>query len=223
MKQKGIAPIFIIVLAAALAVGGYLIYSQQAKPVPKLQTVQTTPAPSSSPDEIANPDPDLIGDNWKIYTNKDSNISLKYPANAKVKTGTTHSMLSFNPSDAIIIETPYLNVENQGYIIDIAIKENPQNLPAQTVINNYLSEVEKTCSQPGCGLPKTVRNTLKEYTNSLIKGYIFHIGAETDSVMVVQAKNNKIYIFRVSNGNGYATEQGIQVFNQILSTFKFLP
>lgn len=226
MKQKGFAPI-LIVLLVALGIGGYLIYQKQAKPIPVPQpspSPVTTPASSPTASSSAtSPVPDGSGEtvDWKTYISKDKSVLFMYPIDAKVTLGKAYSMLSSDPSDAVTIETPYISVDNQGYILNVVIRENLQNLPAKTVIDNYLSEVEKNCSPPACGLPQKVRSTLKEYTNSEVNGYTFRIGGETDSVMVVQVKNNKTYIFRISNGNGYATEQGIKIFDQILSTFKF--
>lgn len=45
MSQKGLAPILIVVLIAVLAVGGYLVYQQQFKPVP---VSQPSPSPAAS-------------------------------------------------------------------------------------------------------------------------------------------------------------------------------
>ena len=39
--------------------------------------------------------------------------------------------------------------------------------------------------------------------------------------MVVQTKNNKTYIFRMSGDQGYVTDYGVMLFDQILSTFRF--
>lgn len=64
-KQKGLAPILIIILIA-LAVGGYLFIQKQPKPV---STSQPSPSPIAS-DEIAT---------WKTYTNNKYGYSVKYP------------------------------------------------------------------------------------------------------------------------------------------------
>jgi hypothetical protein len=43
-----------------------------------------------------------------------------------------------------------------------------------------------------------------------------------ESFMTVQAKNKKTYIFRMSGDQGYVTDYGVTLFNQILSTLKFI-
>lgn len=65
--QKGFVPILIILLvAAAAALGGYLIYQKQSKSTPSLQpTTQPSPSPT---DETAN---------WKTY--RDERLMFRYP------------------------------------------------------------------------------------------------------------------------------------------------
>lgn len=78
MKQKGLAPIVIVVLIAALTVGGYLIYKLPRNVVTP-QTLQTTPVPSPTP--IPSPAPTSTGEtaNWKTYRNEEYKYSVDYP------------------------------------------------------------------------------------------------------------------------------------------------
>lgn len=85
MKQKGLAPILIIIIIASV-LGGYLLYTKQIKPtsLPQKQIA----APQSTPDETVNPDlktvksqASLIGANWKTYIDTHYGYSLKYPKN----------------------------------------------------------------------------------------------------------------------------------------------
>lgn len=78
VKQKGLAPLVIIILIA-LAVGGVLLYQKQFKPTPVLQS---SPNPVATPASIGTGEtanPDLIGVNWKTYTS--GWWSIKYPPN----------------------------------------------------------------------------------------------------------------------------------------------
>lgn len=67
-----------VLLLATVAVGGFLIYSQNTKPVPlsqkkpviTSQTPQSTSSTSSTPDETAD---------WKTYTSKGSGYTIIYP------------------------------------------------------------------------------------------------------------------------------------------------
>lgn len=75
--EAGFAPILIVILIA-LAVGGYLIYQKQTKPVfQSSPSPVATPVASSSAETI---NPDSIGANWKTYKNSQSKYTLKYPS-----------------------------------------------------------------------------------------------------------------------------------------------
>lgn len=72
-KQKGLAPVLIVILIA-LIVGGYLLYQKQTKPVVFQPVAQPSPSP------VISSAPTGAGEtaNWKTYTNK--NLSFKYPS-----------------------------------------------------------------------------------------------------------------------------------------------
>lgn len=76
MKQKGLAPI-LIVLFIALAVGGYLLYQKQQ------QTIQATPTPTSTPESTNSAETA----NWKTYTNIKYGFSVSYPTDDKKEYG----------------------------------------------------------------------------------------------------------------------------------------
>lgn len=78
-KQKGLAPILIVLLITAV-VGGYLIYQKQFKPVTVPQ-VAVKPSPTPVSTAIATSSAEAA--NWKTYTNY--GISFEYPASWKVK------------------------------------------------------------------------------------------------------------------------------------------
>lgn len=83
-SQKGLTPILIIIILAAL-VGGYLIYQNQPKTIPAPQpTIQpsTTSVPSASPaGDSGAPNGAAETTNWKTYINDSWDISLMYPQN----------------------------------------------------------------------------------------------------------------------------------------------
>ncbi|MBI4035579.1 hypothetical protein HY383_01395 [Candidatus Daviesbacteria bacterium] len=91
--QKGLAPILIVFLIA-LAVGGYLIYQKQIKPVPQ-HTTESTPTPAV--DETAN---------WKTYKDNEGGFMFNYPDNWIVKAEETNYSGS--------IENPNLKIPNKN-------------------------------------------------------------------------------------------------------------
>lgn len=73
MTQKGLVPILIVLILAAL-VGGYLVYQKQAKPT---SYTQPTIQPSPTADPTAN---------WKTYKDSEIGYMLEYPNNWSIKT-----------------------------------------------------------------------------------------------------------------------------------------
>lgn len=70
-KQKGVAPILIVLLIAVLGIGGYFVYQNYSTKTTPTPTPYSTPQPSSSStDETAN---------WKTYENSKYGFSIKYP------------------------------------------------------------------------------------------------------------------------------------------------
>lgn len=80
MKQKGLAPLVIIILIA-LAVGGYLLYQKQFKSITVFQPSLSPAASLELPGVGETANPDLIGANWKTYTNTKYGYSFQYPSN----------------------------------------------------------------------------------------------------------------------------------------------
>lgn len=78
MKQKGLAPILIVILVAAALLGGFLIYQNQTKPT---LSPQSTPLSTEAPAKVEDPT-----STWKTYQgisntsyNKPISFSLQYP------------------------------------------------------------------------------------------------------------------------------------------------
>lgn len=200
---------------------------QQSSPAGLLTKPESNQLPTATPFQRLSVAPTIaaghIGPttNWKTYTTSEYDISFRYPFDAKVITQTIYSMLSSKPSDGIIVEPPYQEPYSKWYSFALVVRDNPQRLDARTIIDSYIEDIRKSCTSPACETPKMILDTLKQYKNADIDGYIFHMGAETDSVMVVQVKNGRTYIFRMSGDQGNVTNYGVILFDQILSTFRF--
>lgn len=75
--QRGLVPILVIVLFAAVLVGGVLLYTNYSRNQAKLissQQVTLTPRPTQDPTA-----------NWKIYVDKKYGFSFQYPSFLSVK------------------------------------------------------------------------------------------------------------------------------------------
>ncbi|MDP3974264.1 MAG: hypothetical protein Q8P92_05535 [Candidatus Daviesbacteria bacterium] len=139
MKQKGLAPILIVLLIAA-AIGGYLIYAGKInlnKPTPQ-QTIQ----PSTTSDASPAPTGAVETANWKTYTNKEYRIQFKYPADLSFEelpiTMQTRKFLTImidrygdNVLSMRMEEIPIGNAEQDRYYMYLNLT------PQERIINDY--------------------------------------------------------------------------------------
>ncbi len=101
-NQKGLAPILIVLLIAAV-IGGYLVYSGKInlnqKPV-----AQQTPQPSSTSDETAN---------WKTFINRDAGYSISYPNTWQVDSSNANNLYIFSPNKAKDNQKFYVYIQTE--------------------------------------------------------------------------------------------------------------
>lgn len=80
-KQKGLAPILIVLILAA-AVGGYLLYSGK---INLNQTTTQVAQPTSTPDVSPAPTADAETANWKTFKNTKLGYEIKYPSDWSIR------------------------------------------------------------------------------------------------------------------------------------------
>jgi hypothetical protein len=205
---KRIRLLAVVLFVGALSgVGGYSPGIRNNQSVPLSQTSpsqQATISTNISPTitQPTNNQPTSVFDpniaNWKTYINSELGVSFSYPSDAIARADKVYSMLSSKPANGVIIEPPYQEPFSKWYSFALVVEDNPQNVDARMIIDTYIENIKKICSPPACATPNKILESLKQYENAEINGYIFHIGAETDSVMIVQAKNNKTYIYNAN-------------------------
>lgn len=76
MRQKGFAPIIILLVLVILGVVGYFAYS---KGYININPSKSTPTVNPQLDLTSSPTPDPTA-NWKTYTDSDNIFSIKYPS-----------------------------------------------------------------------------------------------------------------------------------------------
>lgn len=207
--------VLLVMLLILFGGGSYVMNMQKTQPTKPVVT-------KIEPSQINIPTPTSISTtDWKTYADPTLRISFSYPTNATLSHVTSTAMLSSKSIDAVHIQTPYKHVGDEGYDINISVEDNPQNLSAKTLIDKYVTQLENGCSPPGCGVPIKIKETLEKYKNGNVEGYIFHTSSHGDGVEVVQVKDGKIYNFYISNGEGWATNEGLAVFEKIASTLTF--
>lgn len=195
MKEKGLAPI-IIVLLIALGIGGYLVYQNQNKttPIPPQQTEQAI-------DKTAN---------WKLYTNKTYGYSIKYPPEFYVKPPITEKIVTFvfekdkssqdDPEKFLLIPTIGL-FTFEGKSLEDQVAHFKSSGKAA-----ILKQVEIAGNKAYRAENINV-NVIDNYTT------ISEIGTTV-------AKNNNLFIINVRGSLNQQPEL-VSIYNQMLTTFRF--
>ncbi len=190
VKQKGLAPIIIVLLIAA-AIGGYLVYTGKIT-LPQ-QTTQT------SVDETAN---------WKTY--KGDNFSFQYPTDWNIK----------SDNNVIFLEKEHYfdNWEGTSQTLKSTIKISHKAVTSELSLDDWLKQLYQRGDDNLFALvTKYAEKTKLDGKDAL------HVTIPGSAGMVDEGT---IAIYK---GNGYDISiQGQvafpnirEVYNQILSTFKF--
>lgn len=190
MKQKGLAPI-LVALLIAVAIGGYLVYTNysnnRVKPTP---SPKPTTQPSSAPDLTAN---------WKTYTNAKFGYYLKYPTDWS----------SFIPStEQDTLDSICLGKNPNKCVLNITVLEGTSWDEEQKLLGFTLSSKEGTKEISFAGA-----NALKRI------GYFGETGSLYGFVTILQ-RNNKVYKIWVYQKTEDQLDY-TDAIDQILSTFKF--
>lgn len=164
-KQKGLAPILIVILIA-LAIGGYLIYQKQTKPVSVSQ-----PVTQSSPSSAVSPVPNGTGEttNWKTYTNKEYGYYLKYPSswiiNEEATKSPVFSKIKINLNESSDIPSFTITVGKQNSLIKKGLnKTTLGDVPATSSINGAVGGI----------FNETISTSRDNYDYILELGYTSH-------------------------------------------------
>ena len=191
VRQAGLAPILIVVLIAVLAVGGYLIYKLPRTSVSP-PAPQTTPAPSPTPDATTN---------WKTYQTERDNISFsfKYPS---------------------IWESPFLYCKTPPTY--------PYELNANCLnIVLFTKDLPKENQEPADNsfiLAEEIFFRLGSYQAKRKVYNINYDDPDTYQVWAYDSLGKPFFLFLawIGRGSDRATsKEFINIFDQILSTFKF--
>lgn len=192
-KQKGFAPIIILIVILAALVG-FAFYLTKTGAIKKVENLISSPTSSS-----------ISTANWKTYTNKVFGVEIKYPIDAKViERSTTEIQIdNFQPGKEV-------HGFPIGWMIIIA---KPEPLGSLSLIqwakkNASLSDLlinQKNQTSP---------------TNTTLAGqpaiYWRSTGGDLDALYYLVQNKNNVTLITVNPATGFESTT-----NQILSTFKF--
>jgi len=210
-NQKGFSKITIIIIALIAIGGAYFVFSKKDGSI----SIQDVTNQNSQSDN--SPAYQLSVDNWKIYQNDQYGFELKYPENIfKLDKNTntlSHTLNNFHKYSA-----------KDGSDLELA----------NDISIVFKKENDKGCNWLETGLGLKSIGVAFEFKN--IKGVKYETGAEGEGVEYYCVKNkdsqNVFLIERWFLNASYSTDLPKQIdyiddgkqeeiFNQILSTFKF--
>lgn len=206
-NQKGLAPILIVILIAA-GLGGYLIYQKQTRSTPAPQpTTQPSPSPAASPVQTDTGETA----NWKTYKNQ--HYSFRYPKNWTIVASDSDQRL-FPPGE---------DIEGIGYRIWMLTLDKSRGVDISAPV----------------GTKKEIAHRVFERkVEDIIIDDIKSIKVENDvlpdsgtdglnrSGVKIPLKDKVVNLWLMcgdSEEGDQFCEQYRVVFDQILSTLKFLP
>lgn len=211
-RQKGIAPILIIILIA-VAVGGYLIYQTQTKPVVVPQVIQ----PSSAPVSTSSATSSAETANWKTYTNTKYGFSIQYPSDLII-TSEGYS------SPGIEWGISWSKKSKEGmaqhglgwvdYTLGIQIQNNATNRKEQKIVSENFEESIMDMVSANESKPEKI-----QFDNR--PAYKFYISFRPNGgsrYYYILDGNRLIYLAGTSDD---LSRFSLSSIDQILSTFKF--
>lgn len=212
MKQTGLAPIVIVLLLAALAMGGYLIYNQQAKPITPLSTL----TPSTNPESTSSADIT----NWKTYT-KDKFWTIKYPPSWNVIKESDDGITGIIFSDSNQIGNP-----GSGNI-QVQVRWAGRNISYDSLLFQKVGKVEYKDGSSFTivkklnvdGYPAVVDQNELVNNGPAKPAYLYQIsikGPLNVSISASFLKYNQPGFSKESNNKTY-----LPILDQMFSTFKF--
>ncbi|MDP3973305.1 MAG: PsbP-related protein [Candidatus Daviesbacteria bacterium] len=210
MSQKGISPLIITIIVAivAISVGGFIATQTNIFPSPKSSPQPFDSAqgkPTTQPSPTTNPTA-----NWKTYINNKSayKYQVKYPSNWQLQE-TSPEYVTFYPPEV------NLNAEGVGTI------GAPPKIGIQVSTMSMSERPTGNESRQGIDFVTDWKRVNVDSVDGIY--YQTHQCAPQCSSNTVLPLNNGqqslvIAISSEAQRQGYA-----QIYNQILSTFKFLP
>ena len=199
-----ILAIIITLSIVGLAFGVYIYFLTPTATMPKSdgqnQQTQQADAPAD----------------WKIYTNEKYRFEVKYPGDWLYRVdsqfGSQNTFTFLSPEENQKITEEIKKVGNVAWenanTIQIQVRDNQDELTAKELHNNF------------AGGEETLSSSLEIMVGGK-KGLIGNVSGMRVDKTVYVPNGNKIYIFSTPVSSSTGITKYSDVFNQILSTFKF--
>ncbi len=230
-KQRGHSLIFLLIgiLFLVIVAGGAYYLGKLNTPQPKACTLEAkicadgssvgrvgpncefAPCPSpSSTNSAVSPAPNGAGEtaNWKTYTNTQYGFSLQYQFTWAV----SENIYTPNLAPMLFIVAWVKNAAMTEFPSDMSVTvySNSNNEDVKTFINKHIALI------PG-------DTNIQQITVSGEQGIRVSLPGATNNENVIISHRGWIYQIRVSHSERVQDDIPSQIFDQILSTFKFIP
>jgi hypothetical protein len=239
-SERGFAHILVVFLVIALAVVvGLAIYNASKARQQDTQTTGASPSPAGSPDSAATPAPDETA-TWKVFTDKNSSISIKYPTDWLADPETINNYSSFeaatNEAAAHFrINSPgtvphnhqdyktYADELAKGLNIEVILFRGVNVTADEWVKSKETIKTSGSGIEPFSEITKVEDLTIngkpakKVYTGNSVN-YTPH-GPQGKAVTIIYVDNGKAAMFIA---HPYNSQFVNEPFNKIVQTFKFL-
>ncbi|MBU4338530.1 hypothetical protein KKB43_04205 [Patescibacteria group bacterium] len=198
MNQKGISSILIILIIVGVLVGGGLVWYYQ-----KTLQIISKPAPQVTPvDETAN---------WKTYRNDEYGFEVKYPTAWEISSDKSGVTISPNTPTTMSLKERQ-NLSELWPSFSIGFTDNKNNLSLndffkKEILPNLRLDIDHKVQQVKIG------------NNDAI---VFVELGMIESKEYIMAQNSKFVEIFFANEEVIPNTPVVPIFNQILSTFKFI-
>ncbi|OGG04858.1 hypothetical protein A2Z33_06165 [Candidatus Gottesmanbacteria bacterium RBG_16_52_11] len=211
MRQKGFAPIIIIILAVLVAIVYFLYKSYGIKPQKLIVTF-----PNAVPAEFDVTD-------WKTFKSAKGGFEFKYRPDLKVSENTSNegvlinnSTTNFHDDYELFFHTTITLTENNGLSLEQF---------ALTLCGDE-KKADKLLKQDNMPCREGIINNTEVYSNNEIKGIKFYYNSYENTYLAIifPSKDISKYLLLLSateTGGDGPTAMGLRTIDQILSTFKF--
>lgn len=197
MREKGLAPIVVVLIVAGLF-GAFYLGKTYGKPAVEQTPPTSSPTLSTTEDETAN---------WKTYENTKYKYSFQYPAELKVDLG-----VSGAPADDSKLETIYQIKLHDAKQTNIWVSVLETNYKS---ISEFSDSLETSRANSGKISVLSKETTILDRVQAI--RYVIPQPEAGNTLRVSAILNGYVYTLTLDSPDSDKTT----IFDQILSTFRF--
>jgi len=201
-NKSGFAPILIVILIVAVAIGGYLLWTQN-----RLSFPQPTPLPAPT----LNPTAD-----WKTYTNTNFNYSVKYPPYFNIR-----SLFPDRYPDVSI--SPIIDIYSNENLKTVTIESDStkdDSLGLEDYVSGVISQLN-AANKDSAPL-KIIGETTLDGRPMVNVSNNLDYSKELRLYAYIERDPSHLIVIRLGPVFAHAENEYKYFFYQVLTTFKFI-